>query len=105
MLFKLYRSVSHPDDKIPDEEMKRIFKGFQEIYKEYDVKVIGAWENIENPLESYLITAYKDETHYKEAVAKMRANERYQKLTEERRAARETVEVKTLRILPGSPTE
>jgi len=85
--------------------MERIFKGFQEIYKDYGVKVIGAWENAENPLEGYLITAYNDAAHYEEAVAKMRVNKRYQELTEERQATIESVKVMTLTTLPGSPME
>ncbi len=105
MLFKLYIGKSNPVYKLSDSEMERVFKGFQEIYKEYGVKVIGAWENSEDPLESYLITAYNDATHYKETVAKMQANETYQKLTEERKASRETVKVVTLKTLPGSPIE
>ena len=57
MLYKLYISKLNPENKLPDSEMERIFKGFQEVYQEYGVKVIGGWENVENPLEEYLITA------------------------------------------------
>jgi hypothetical protein len=85
--------------------MERVFKGFQEIYQEYGVKVIGAWDNADDPLERYLITAYKDASHYEEAVGKMRVNKRYQELSEERKAARETVKVVTLTTIPGSPSE
>ena len=105
MLYKLYISKLKPENKLSDSEMDQIFKGFQEIYQEYGVKVIGAWENAENPLEEYLITAYKDAAHYEEAVAKMRVNERYKELTEARQASVETVRGITLKILPGSPME
>jgi hypothetical protein len=105
MLYKLYISKLNPENKLSDSEMERIFKGFQEIYQEHGVKVIGAWENAENPLEEYLITAYNDAAHYKEAVAKMRVNKRYQELTEARQASVETVRGMTLKTLPGSPME
>ncbi len=85
--------------------MERVFKGFQEIYQEYGVKVIGGWDNVDDPTERYLITAYKDAAHYEEAIAKMRVNKRYQELSEERQASRETVKVVTLTTIPGSPSE
>ncbi len=105
MLYKLYISRSNAEDKLPDSVMERVFKGFQEIYKEYGVKVIGAWDNADDPLERYLITAYKDAAHYEESVSKMRVNKRYKKLSEERQASRETVKVVTLTTIPGSPSE
>ena len=105
MLYKLYISRSKAEDKLPDSEMERVFKGFQEIYQEYGVKVIGAWDNADDPLERYLITAYNDVAHYEEAVAKMRVNKGYRELSEERQASRETVKVVTLTTIPGSPIE
>lgn len=105
MLYKLYISRSNAEDKLPDSVMERVFKGFQEIYKEYGVKVIGAWDNADDPLERYLITAYKDAAHYEESVSKMRVNKRYKELSEERQASRETVKVVTLTTIPGSPSE
>ena len=105
MLYKLYIHRSKPEKKPSDSEMERIFKWFQEIYKEYGVKVIGAWKNADDPLEDYLITAYNDAAHYEETVAKMRANKRYQELSEARQASRESIQVVTLTTLPGSPSE
>jgi hypothetical protein len=105
MLYKLYIGRSNPEHKLSDSEMERSFKAFQEIYKKYGVKVIGAWENLEDPLENYLITAYNDVTHYEETVAKMGMDETYQKVTEEGKDSREVVKVVTMKILPGSPLE
>lgn len=105
MLYKLYISKSNPENRPSDSEIERIFKGFQEIYQEYGVKVIGAWENADDPLEGYLITAYSDAAHYEEAVAKMRVNKRYQELSDELQDPREAVRVVTLTTLPGSPME
>ena len=105
MLYKLYISKSNAEDKLLDSDMKRVFKGFQEIYQEYGVKVIGAWDNADDTLERYLITAYNDATHFEEAVAKMRGNKRYQELSKKRQASREIVKVLTLTTIPGSPIE
>ena len=105
MLYKLYIDRSKPGEQLKDSEMERVFKGFQEVYGEYGVKVIGAWNNADDPLEGYLITAYRDVAHYEEAVAKMRVNKRYQELSEELQDSRETVKVVTLKTLPGSPME
>ncbi len=105
MLYKLYMTRSKAEAKLPDSDMERIFKGFQETYQEYGVKIIGAWENADDRLEGYLITAYRDVAHYEEAVAKMRVNERYQTLSKELGDTRESVKVVTLKTLPGSPME
>lgn len=105
MLYKLYIDRSKPEGQIKDSEMERVFKGFQEVYEEYGVKVIGAWNNADDPLEGYLITAYRDAAHYEEAVAKMRVNKRYQMLSEELQESRESVKVLTLTTLPGSHME
>ena len=105
MLYKLYIDKSKPEEQLSDSEMERVFKGFQDIYDEYGVNVIGAWNNADDPLEGYLITAYKDEAHYEETVVKMRANKKYQELSDELQASRESVRVVTLTTLPGSPLE
>ncbi len=105
MLYKLYIDRSKPEGQIKDSEMERVFRGFQEIYREYGVKVVGAWNNADDPLEGYLITAYRDEAHYEEAVAKMRVNKRYQELSEQLQDSRESVKVVTLTSLPGTPME
>ena len=105
MLYKLYIDGSKLEGRFKDSEMERVFKGFQEIYREYGVKVVGAWNNADDPLEGYLITAYRDAAHYEETVAKMRLNKRYQMLSEEMQDSRETVRVVTLTTLPGAPME
>ena len=58
-----------------------------------------------DPLEGYLITAYRDTAHYEDAVAQMRENKRYNELSEELQETRESVKVVTLTNLPGSLTE
>jgi hypothetical protein len=104
MLYKLYIYREIPEKKVSDTDMERVFKGFQEIYKQYGVKVTGGWRNKDDPLEGYLITAYKDQAHYEDAVAKMRANKTYQELSQEIKGSREGTRVITLTPSPGSPT-
>ena len=72
MIYKLYISRSLTDNRLENSEMERIFTGFQENYKKNGVKVIGAWENEDDSLEYYLITAYRDNDHYQSATTKMR---------------------------------
>jgi hypothetical protein len=83
--------------------VEREYRGFQEIYMKYGVKVIGAWENMDDPKEGYLITAYHNKAHYEETVAKMRADPKYIELSKKRQGNVETIEVVTMKLLPGSP--
>jgi hypothetical protein len=103
MIFKLYKSRVSSGKKPEDKEVEWDFKGFQEIYSKYGVKVIGAWENMDDPQEGYLITAYRDNTHYEETVVKMRADPKYMELTKKRQENFETFEVATMKLIPGSP--
>jgi hypothetical protein len=49
MIFKLYKSRITSGLQIEDMIVEREYKGFQEIYMKYGVKVIGAWENMDDP--------------------------------------------------------
>ncbi len=103
MLFKLYKEklIKHRDDG----KLEQTVKEFQKIYKKVGVKVIGAWENVDDPTETFLITAYRDKTHYEETVAEMRADPKYTELTKEIQELRESIEVLTLKGMPGSPVQ
>jgi hypothetical protein len=102
MIYKLYISKSLPGKSLENSEMERIFKGFQEIYEKNGVTVIGAWENEDDSLESYLITCYRDNDHYETAVAKMGTDPEYVKLSKALQDARESIKVVNLKKLPGS---
>ena len=104
MYYKLYIDRSKPSSRLPDNKLGQVYAGFQEIYLRYGVSVIGAWENAEDPSEGYLITAYRDKTHYEETVAKMRVDPEYVKLSEDLQGTRESVKVVPLRLLQGSTT-
>jgi hypothetical protein len=103
MVYKLYISRSLQEKRLEDNEMERIFKGFQEIYEKNGVNVIGAWENEDDSLEYYLLTCYRDNDHYKSAVAQMRTDPEYVKLSKALQDARESIKVVNLKKLPGSP--
>ncbi len=99
----MYRHRYLPGKKIDDETMDRIFTAFQKIYEKHGVKVIGAWENAADTSETYLITAYRDKAHFKEAIASMSEDPEYAELGKTFQGTRELVEAVTLNPLPGSP--
>ncbi|MFX1512051.1 MAG: NIPSNAP family protein [Promethearchaeota archaeon] len=101
MIYKLYKERLRRNYQ----EIEQAFKQFQEIYKKFGVKVIGAWENVDDPQEGYLITAYRDNAHYEETVAKMRTDPKYTELTSELQKVRESIDVTTLKVMPGSPVQ
>ena len=103
MVYKLYVSRSHSEKSLEESEMARIFKGFQEIYEKNGVKVIGAWENEDDALECYLITCYRDNSHYQSATRKMKTNPEYVKLSTDLQDARESIKVVNMKPLPGAP--
>jgi hypothetical protein len=103
MIFKLYKTRVTSGKRPEDKDLEREYKGFQEIYRKYGVKVIGAWDNMDDPLKGYLITAYRDNAHYEETVAKMRDDPKYMELSKERQKNFETIKVVTMKLHPGSP--
>ena len=103
MIYKFYKERILAGKRPDDQEYEQMTKGFQEIYDRYGVKVIGAWENIEDPDEGYLITAYRDNAHYEETVAKMRVDPQYIELTKDLQESRESIESVTLKVTPGFP--
>ena len=103
MFYKLYKNRYLTGKKLDEEKMKRVYTGFQKIYKRHGVKVIGAWENAADTSETYLITAYRDRAHFKEAVAKMQEDPAYKELSKAFQGTRELIEAVTLNLLPGSP--
>lgn len=103
MIFKLYKSRAKPGKKPDEKDVEREYQAFQGIYRRYGVKVIGAWENIDDPDEGFLITAYRDIDHYEQAVARMRTDPEYMELTDKRQENFETIKVTTMKLMPGSP--
>ncbi|MFX1254017.1 MAG: hypothetical protein ACFFCZ_20560 [Promethearchaeota archaeon] len=94
MIFKLYKTRYKAGH---DSDIER-FKEFIEFYKEYGVQIVGGGVNVDNPLENYLITTYRDKVHYAETVAKLQSDPKYQELTQQLQEVRESVEVTTLEV-------
>ncbi len=103
MILKLYKERIKAGKQPDDGVFERSFKEFKDIYDEHGVRVIGVWQNVNDPKEGYLVTAYRDNAHYEETVAKLRANSKYKELTKDLEENRESIEVTTLKLVPGSP--
>ena len=94
MIYKLYkeRSKGLRDQPVGLE----MFDDFNEIYKANDVKVIGVWQNTEDPNEVYFMTAFQSEEHYQNFVAAVQEDSSYQAMGQKIEADRESIEVTTL---------
>ena len=92
MYYKLYKSKNKTTEVSYDES----FSEFNKIYKKYDVKVLGGGTNVEDRREMYLLTLYKDKTHYEETVKKLREDPKYIELSKKLEVGRESIEVITL---------
>lgn len=92
MYYKLYKSRNKTTDIGYDES----FSEFNKIYKKHDVQVLGGGTNVEDPHEMYLLTLYKNKSHYEETVKKLRDDPKYVELTKKLQEDRESIEVITL---------
>ena len=75
MYYKLYHNVF---DSPPPEERRTLFDKF---YKEHGVELVGVFRNRENPLEFYMITAYRDMEHYQEFINIVQEDPEYVAMT------------------------
>ena len=96
MYYKLYKERSRNDANRP--RGLDLFKEFQRIYEENDVKVVGVWENIDDLHEILFMTAFRDVGHYDQFVETMRSNQDYQEMSKELADQRESIEVTNLRM-------
>jgi hypothetical protein len=85
--------------KIDERTIAKLFKDFKGIYERFGVEVIGFWENLYDPLEAFLITAYRNADHYAETVNKMRKDSTYRSLSEDLLKLRESIEEVSLKSL------
>lgn len=94
-VIKLYKertkSVSEESNSL------KLVDEFKEIYNRNDVKLIGLWQNVNDPHEQFFMTGYKNETHYKQFVEKVSSDPKYQKMSDEIEKDRESIEVLTLK--------
>ncbi|OLS20288.1 MAG: hypothetical protein HeimC2_37860 [Candidatus Heimdallarchaeota archaeon LC_2] len=99
MFYKLYKTRS----KNPTPRGRELFKEFHKIYKEHDVRVVGVWENKNDPKETYLMTAYKDESHFQKFSEDMKSHPKYIEMGKEMTEDRKSVEVVDLKLFSDSP--
>ena len=97
MYYKLYKETAKASVSNP--RGLQLFPEFKKLYDENDVKVIGVWENVDNPREYYFLTAYRDEQHYQEFGENLRSNQQYLDLSKEIEEDRESIEAITLKMV------
>jgi len=98
MIYKLYRETS----AVKSDRGTELFEEFNTIAQNNDVKVVGIWENKQNPKETYTITGYQDENHYEKFVTQIKNHSRYQEMTKELDQGRESIDIIDLNDLGGS---
>ncbi|MFW9955793.1 MAG: hypothetical protein ACFFD3_14690 [Candidatus Thorarchaeota archaeon] len=69
---------------------------FDEIYDEHGIDVMGYWQREDKPNVTYMMTRYSSDDDYKSKIEKLRADERYMKLTHELEQIRTGFEAKRL---------
>lgn len=92
MIYKLYKMKYKTADAVHENS----YKEFDEIYKKYDVKMVGGGYNSEDHKVIYFMSVYNDEDHYKETVKKLQSDPTYIELTKKLEVNREDIKVKTL---------
>lgn len=88
-----------PTIKANERTLAEFFHDFKKVYERFGVDVIGFWENLYDPFETYLITAYRDADHYAEIVNKMRKDSTYSSLSKDLLRLRESIEEVSLRSI------
>ncbi len=81
------------------EKLASLRSQFNEIYKEHGVNVLGHWHKEGKPTKYYTMISYANEAEYNATVEKLRADERYVKLSEELKHIRKDFESK--RLIPA----
>ena len=94
MYYKFYKSKSA--GLLQKEQMVEFINAFDKIYAENDVDVVGTWYNVDDPSETYFMTAFKSEQHYTDFIEKMKTHEDYQRMSTEMEPDRLSIEAATL---------
>jgi len=82
--------------KTADAVHESSYKEFDEVYKKYDVKLVGGGYNAKDHKEIYFMSVYNDEDHYKETTKKLQSDPTYIELSKKLEENREDVQVKKL---------
>ncbi len=91
----LYKTKSKTEGH---DELDEIRAEFEEIYKKYEVNIVGFWENVDDISEIYYLSRYEDEADYKNKTDRLRGDERYAKLSKQLGELR--VDTKATRLKP-----
>ena len=94
MYYKFYKSKSA--GLLQKEQMVEFINAFNKIYNENDVDVVGTWYNVDDPSETYFMTAFKSQQHYDDFIEKMKTHEDYQRMSAEMEPDRLSIEAATL---------
>ncbi|MHA2379427.1 MAG: hypothetical protein ACXADO_05435 [Candidatus Thorarchaeota archaeon] len=94
-LYMLYQTKAKSEGH---EKLDELRTEFEEIYKKYEVNIVGFWENAEDPSEIYYLSKYEDETDYKKKTERLRSDERYIQLNKQLNQAR--LDTKATRLRP-----
>ena len=78
------------------EKLSELRAQFNEVYQDHGIEVIGHWSRIDKPTTTYTMTRYVDEADYNEKVQKLKADERYVKLSAELQPIRKDFKIKRL---------
>jgi hypothetical protein len=81
------------------EKLTELRSQFNEVYQDHGIEVIGHWSRIDKPTTTYTMTSYADESDYNEKVQKLKADERYIKLSAELQPIRKDFKIK--RLIPA----
>ena len=93
-LYKFYKQRTLTTANQPNST--QMFEEFQKFYDQNGVQVVGLWVNADDPNEQYFMTGYRDESHYRDFVEKVRSDKKYQEMSEEINKNRESIEAITL---------
>ncbi|MHA1907837.1 MAG: hypothetical protein ACW98Y_11125 [Candidatus Thorarchaeota archaeon] len=78
------------------EKLTELRSQFNEVYQEHGIEIIGHWSRIDKPTTTYTMTRYADEADYNAKVQKLKADERYVKLSAELQPIRKDFKMKRL---------
>ncbi|MHA2501800.1 MAG: hypothetical protein ACXAE3_02840 [Candidatus Kariarchaeaceae archaeon] len=95
MEYTFYKLYKNTFERPPPPERRALFS---KLYKQHDVKLIGVFRNRDNPLEYYMMTAYRDETHFREFIDTVKQIPEYTEMTRRVSEVRLSNEVTSLEL-------
>ncbi len=78
------------------EKLTELRSQFNKVYQDHGIEIVGHWSRIDKPTTTYTMTRYADETDYNNKVQKLKADERYIKLSAELQPIRKDFKMKKL---------